>query len=617
MAAQRLPQPACILHRNGRIEPQRRAHLRHLGRTGALAHQERGRVPRRRAQEHEREREHAPEEQNGAKERTPEAEGLHAVISLRASAASTLCCSRCARGAVTGLAIAVAACVAPQRTPDTVVMASGADLESANPLVTLHPLSRQVQRFALFVTLTRYDAALLQLPYFARRWTWSDSARTLTLSVARDLPWHDGAMTTAHDAAFTFLAARDPATGYPRASELAALDTALAPDDSTLVLKFRSVQTRLPALLAELPIVPMHLLATVQRSTMRTAAFNDAPVGNGPFRFVSRRRGARWTFARNDAFPPSFGGPPALAGFVIAVVDEATTKFAGLASGELDVAGISPTMASLTKRDATLQLLTYPVLFGTALCFNTTREPFSDVRVRRAVALSIDRLRIVDIALAGYGRASSSPIPPDDPLAWRGATHRDTTRADALLDAAGWVRGADRMRSRAGRPLAVELLTVGSGDNVAEQLIQGDLAERGIAVRVRQTELGAFFTAARATTKTFDVLIAGIPTDLSFSNVPAMFSTAQRGGTLDYTGYHDAQLDALLSAASVASDGPVRGEAWRRVQSALDTLAPATWLYHSRGLQGLSRRVNGVHMDVRGELVSLHDWRIAAAAPER
>ncbi|MEP7000635.1 MAG: peptide ABC transporter substrate-binding protein [bacterium] len=510
------------------------------------------------------------------------------------------------------LACSATSCIAPQRSPDILVMASGADLESANPLVTIHPLSKQVQRYALFVTLARYDSTLTPQPYFARRWNWSDSARTLTVNLAPDLRWHDGVRTTAHDAAFTFLAAKDPATGFPRAADLVSLDTAIAANDTTLLLRFHNVQSRLPAYLAELPIVPAHRLATVPRKDMRTAPYNDAPIGNGPFRFVSRKRGARWTFTRNDAFPASLGGPPALAGFVVAVVDEATTKFAGLASGELDVAGISPTMASLAGRDATLHVLTYPVLLGTALCFNATRAPFSDVRVRQAVALSIERPQIVEIALAGFGRASSSPVPPDSPLSWSPRIERDTARADSLLDAAGWHRGAGGKRTRDGKPFAIELLTVGSGDNVAEQLVQSDLASRGIAVTVRQTEMGAFLTAARAGTKAFDMLITGIPGDLSFSYISAMFHGTQRGGTLDYTGFRGIGLDSLLSRASAAPDGPARVMAWRDVQVALDSLAPATWLYHSRGLQGLSRRVRGVHMDLRGELVTLHEWRLAA-----
>ncbi|HET7186630.1 MAG TPA: peptide ABC transporter substrate-binding protein [Gemmatimonadaceae bacterium] len=504
-----------------------------------------------------------------------------------------------------------AGCIAPQRPDDVVVLASGADLESANPLVTTHPLSRQVQRFVLFVTLVRYDSALVPQPYYARRWQWSDGGRTLTLALASDLRWHDGVPTTADDAVFTLLTARDPATGFPRAAELRSLDTAIALDDTTLQLRFRSAPHALPALLAELPIVPRHLLGAVSHARMRGAEFNDAPVGNGPFRFVSRRRGSRWSFSRNDAFPSSLGGPPALRGVVIAVVDEATTKFAGLTSGELDVAGISPTMAALAKRDATLRVVSYPVLFGNALFFNTTRTPFDDARVRRAVARSIDRRRIVEVALAGYGRPAATPVPPDSPLSWREAPERDTLGADSLLDAAGWRRSGDGIRQRGGRRFEIELLSVGSGDNVAEQLVQADLAARGIAVHLRQTEMGTFLTTARASQKRFDVLLAGVPGDLAMSYISALFLTSQRGGTLDYTGFHAPGLDAVLTSAIDAPIGAPAHAAWERVQRAIDSLAPATWLYHSRGVQGMTRRLRGVTMDLRGELVSVHDWSLS------
>ena len=491
------------------------------------------------------------------------------------------------------------------------MVASGADLESANPLVTNHTLARQIQRFALLVTLTRYDSALVHRPYFARRWNWRDAGRTLELTLAPDLRWHDGPPTTARDAAFTLLAAKDPATGFSRAAELASLDSAVARDDTTLVLSFATPPSDLPPYLAELPLVPAHRLASVPRPSLRSTAFNDAPVGNGPFVFSSRRRGARWTFVRNEHFPLSLGGPPALRGLTIAVVDEATTKFAGLASGELDMAGISPMMVALAERDATLDVMTYPVLFSTALFFNATRAPFDDARVRAAVARSIDRARIVEVALAGFGTPWSGPVPPDSPLAWSPRAMKDTAAADSLLDLAGWRRGPDGLRRRGARALEVELLTVGSGDNVAEQLVQGDLAARGIRLRVRQTEMGSFLTTARASAKQFDVLIAGIPGDLSFAYLSALFDTRQRGGTLDYTGFHASSLDSLLRLATDAAAGEPRRRAWASVQAALDSLAPATWLYHARGVQGVSRRVRGAKMDLRGELVTVHDWSLA------
>src|SRR5947199_5447732 len=108
------------------------------------------------------------------------------------------------------LLLSLAACVA-QRPAGTVVYASGADLESANPLVTVHPLSRQVQRYVLFVTLARYDSVLRPQPYYARSWTWSPDRATLTLHLDPTLRWHDGVPTTARDAAFTLDLARDPA----------------------------------------------------------------------------------------------------------------------------------------------------------------------------------------------------------------------------------------------------------------------------------------------------------------------------------------------------------------------------------------------------------------------
>jgi peptide/nickel transport system substrate-binding protein len=191
---------------------------------------------------------------------------------------------------------------------------------------------------------------------------------------------------------------------------------------------------------------------------------------------------------------------------------------------------------------------------------------------------------------------------------------RDTAEADRLLDAAGWRRGADGGRVRAGRLLDVELLTVGSGDNVAEQLVQADLGARGIRVRVRQTEMGSFLTTARATDKRFDLLLAGIPGDLALSYVGALFSTAQRGGTFDYTGYHSAALDALLANAADAATPEQARLDWGEVQSALDTLAPATWLFHARGLQGVTRRLQGVHIDLRGELATVHDWTLGPSS---
>jgi ABC-type transport system substrate-binding protein len=319
--------------------------------------------------------------------------------------------------------------------------------------------------------------------------------------------------------------------------------------------------------------------------------------------------------ARNDDFPPSMGGPPRLARLVIAVVDEATTKFAGLVSGELDAAGISPTMAALAGADPTLRVLSYPVLFSYGLVFNVHRPPFDDARVRRAVGASLDRPRIIEAALAGYATPAAGAVPPDSPLAVAARDPRDTARADSLLDAAGWRRGRDGVRRRGGRPLAVELLTVGSGDNPTEQLIQADLAARGVRLAIRQMELGAFLSAARAPAKTFDLLLAGIPGELSLAHLAGLFASSQAGGALDYSGVRAPALDAGLARAARASSEAERRAAWADVQRVLDAEVPVAWVYHARGVQGLRRRLAGVTMDLRGELATVSRWSLDAERP--
>ena len=507
-------------------------------------------------------------------------------------------------------------CGAPPRPTETAVIASGADLESANPLVTVHPMSRQVQRHALFVTLLKLDSLLQPTPYFAQQWFWDATRQRLTFVLHTELSWHDGVPTTARDVTFTFRALRNRELGAPRAADLAAVTDIRTVDDSTVQFVFNAPQPSVPIVFAELGLVPAHVLDTVPLSRWRAHAFSTHPIGNGPFRFAERVAGRRWRFVRNDHFPQSMGGPPALAQLVVAVVDESSTKFAGLVSGELDLAGIAPSMASLLQRDPTLALETPPALFTTVIAFNTTRAPFDDVRVREAIALAINRQRVVDAAVAGFGTPAAGVIPPGVPVYRPGIPQYNPARADSLLDAAGWARGANGVRARAGNALHMNLITVGSGDLAAEQLIQADLRSRGIAVDIQVRELATFLSAVRAEQKTFDAAYVGIPGDLALGHIVAMFQSSQKGGALDYTGFHTPALDAALASARIAPAGDSAARAWHHVDEILQQDSPAVWIYHARGVQGLSRKLHNVIMDLRGELTSVVRWtRTDSARP--
>ena len=473
------------------------------------------------------------------------------------------------RLALGALTLALACGPAAERRGNTVILASGADLESVNPLLTTHPLARQVQRYALLTTLVRYDTALTPIPYLATEWTWSRDSLGLTFKIFSGLSWNDGRPTTAYDAAWTLERAIDPVTGYPRMADLAELVDVWADDDTTLQLRFSRRQRQIPDVLTDLAVMPSHLLDSVAPEALRRATWNQRPVGNGPFRFVSHQPGRRWVFTRNPDFPAALGGPPKLDRFVVAVVDEPTTKLAALTSGELDFAGINPAHAEFVRKNPDLTVLDYPLLFTYAVVLNTRRPPFDRFLIRRALTLPVNRDAIVDGVLFGYGTPAAGPLPP--PMA--------PENEKPPLFAPG--RAIPLLGDT---PLKFELLTVGSGEAALEQMLQAQYSAVGITATIRQLELATYLDRVQGPSHDFDAAVMGIPGDLG-------------GG----------QLARMLSLAGLRADGPPE-----RLIRVFNDSTPAVFLYHARGVQGVNRRVQGVRMDLRGELVTLSDWHIVA-----
>ena len=104
------------------------------------------------------------------------------------------------------------------------------------------------------------------------------------------------------------------------------------------------------------------------------------------------------------------------------------------------------------------------------------------------------------------------------------------------------------------------------------------------------------------------MLLTGVPGDLALSHIAAMYDGSLRGGALDYADFHTARLDALFGAVHRASAAGPLINAWRDVQRELDHETPAAWIYHSEGIQGVSRRLTHVTMDLRGELPTVARW---------
>ena len=456
----------------------------------------------------------------------------------------------------------------------TVLFASGADLASINPLLTNHPLARQVQRYVLLTTLARYDSLLVPRPYLARSWRWSDAGRTLTFRLRTDVRWHDGVPTRAGDVVWTLQAARDPATGYPRLTELQTLATIAAPDDSTVTLHFAGsaalrTPEALPDVFTDLAILPAHLLDSVPHARLRQASWNFRPVGNGPFRFVTHESHRRWVFARSTDFPEELG-PAQVDRLIVVVVDDPMVKLSALVAGELDFAGISPQHVAFVRRHPALTIREYPLIFPYGLVFNTRRPPFDDPRARLAAALAIDRQEIVDGYLFGLATPAEGPVPPGLP--------EYVAPPHIPFDP----DSARRLVAQLGTPPRFELVSVGSGEAPLEQMLQARLAAVGFQVTIRQLELSAFLDRVYGPRHDFSAAVMGIPGDVGLGFLQPLE---------DLTGIPVPRDPALA-------------------QRVFAERQPIVWLYHGRGVQAMNQRVRGVRMDMRGELPSVTAWHV-------
>jgi ABC-type transport system substrate-binding protein len=184
-------------------------------------------------------------------------------------------------------------------------------------------------------------------------------------------------------------------------------------------------------------------------------------------------------------------------------------------------------------------------------------------------------------------------------------------RADSLLDAAGWTRTGPAFRSRAGVPLVITMLTVGAGDNPVEQLLQADLRARGIDLRIATRDMGALLSSTRTNAADHCATYTGVAGDPARSQLAALFDPSGRGGALDLGAQRPANLAPVFARWRATTDTAARRDAMREIFRILADSVPATPVFHSRGVQGLTRRLEHVTIDLRGELVTAAHWTLA------
>ncbi|MGD8697731.1 MAG: ABC transporter substrate-binding protein [Gemmatimonadales bacterium] len=500
----------------------------------------------------------------------------------------------------------------------TVVVASLTEASSMNRFASVDDISQELQNYVLFTTLIRYDESLEPIPYLAERWDTTSVADGLALTfyLRDDLLWHDGLPTTAHDVKFTFDRIKDPNTGYPRASVLANYDSAAVQDSFTITFFLK----RHPGFMdpwRTIAPMPEHLLGDVPPAELRQHPFgSQVPIGNGPFRFVEHRTGDRWVFEANPTFPDALGGRPYVDRLVYRYIEEPTTRFAELLTGEVDVYLIvAPAQVAEIEAAAGARIISYANRNYAFINWNSRRPLFEDRRVRRALTLAIDRQEIVDAVQRGLGQVAKGSVPPNH---WAYHTDlapiaHDPDSARSLLDAAGWLdNDGDGVRERNGLAASFELAT---NPNPTREdimtLVQADLRQVGIDVRTRVQESQSLAAAITSPERSFDAFVLGWQTEFNLDDRP-LFACSALDGPYQWAGYCNPRVDEILDVVTVEGDRQRTLPLWHEYQGILQTDQPYTFLYYDVRANGVRDRVHNVRMDIRGDLINVKDWWLAA-----
>lgn len=508
------------------------------------------------------------------------------------------------------------------RRGGTLVIGSAADLTVPNVFVAGDQLTQEVNRYVLFTPLLHYTPELGFAPALAESWVATDTSATFRLR--RDLRWHDGRPTTAHDVVYTIETARNPETAFPNAGYFEHWTSVEAPDSYTVHVRYEPYPEPLAGL-PFTPIMPRHLLEDVAPAEQRTAAFNQQPVGNGPFRFVSAAQNDRWVFEANAEYPEGLGGRPYLDRIVWRVIPDNTAQTTALRTGEVDII-FAPRAPELRQLDAEpgIHAIVKPGRSYAFVGWNNLRAPLDDARVRRALSLAVDRQEILTALRGGYGVLAAGPIAP---VHWaydegvQPLPHAPDS-ARALLAAAGLRdRNGDGMLERSdGRPLEIELKYPAQNPFNADvaEMIRGDLEQVGVRLRLRATEFGTMVEDVMSPARNFDAVSGlGWETDFNLGALRAVFHSDERGTPYQSSSYANAEVDSLIDLATRTLDRERARPMWRRVQEILRDEQPWTFLFYYPELYAARDGLHTPELDVRGVFADIGEWWLEPEARRR
>ncbi len=509
----------------------------------------------------------------------------------------------------------------------TVVISTPAEPDNLMPPITTAQAGTQVEDL-VYQHLADVGPALNTVgdggftSSLATRWDWAADSLSIVFHLDSSAHWHDGRAVRAQDVAFTFALYTDPKTASPAATQLTNVDSVTVRDSLTAVVWYkRRTPSQFFDVVMQMFILPSHLLATTDRSTLASSPLATQPVGSGPFRVV------RWVPAQVlELAADTTGGRrrTQLDRVVFTNAPDPVTAFTRVAAGEADVfEAVRPDKVAEVAKNPQLRLIVAPSLEYSYLGFNLldpgTGKPhpiFGDRNVRRALTMATDRRSIVanmydSLAVQARGpftSAQSVADPALKPLPY------SVDSANTLLTSAGWVRGPDSLRRRNGKVLGFGILVTST--SVARMraavLLQEQFRLIGADVKIEATDFGAWLSRSKA--RTYDAVVGQWGQDAGPANVRDtwMSAGAAKGGN-NASSYRskafDVQVDSGLAAFEPSVMRAHFAAAWRIIADD----APAIWLAEPRRVMAVQSRIEVTGIRPDAWWAGIARWQIPAA----
>ncbi|HEX7000777.1 MAG TPA: ABC transporter substrate-binding protein [Trueperaceae bacterium] len=413
------------------------------------------------------------------------------------------------------------------------------------------------------------DTSATVVPQLATGYTVSDDGLTVTIDIRQGVLFHDGTAMDAEAVKYSLDRAKN-LPGSNRASELEQLESVTVVDEDTVELHLSTPFSPLIAQLAD----RAGMIVSPTAAEAAGEEFGNAPVCAGPFRFVERVAQDRIVLERFEDYWDA--DAISIDRVVFLPIPDSSVRLANLQSGDLQmIERPAPTDLTVMRADSNLVVPSVASLGYQGITVNLSNpEPrtdplSSDVRVREALELAIDRNTINDVVFGGEFIVGNQPVPPSSPwyVADMPVPERDVERARALLDEAGVDRVPFEMMV-ANNP---EAIRVG-------EVIQAMAGEVGFDITLRATEFAtALDLQEQGQYAAFPVGWSGrIDPDGNIHQ----FHTCE--GALNESGFCDPEVDRLLNEARAAGNNDDRFELYRQ---ALERYLPdrhIIYLYHTQ-----------------------------------